>query len=87
MIVFGHTHIPIVSALGTRAHYCNTGSWTPVINLLKYSENKASYLEYLTAESDFNKIGHSGSLNIELDLSSATARPRFSLETIQRGKE
>jgi predicted phosphodiesterase len=87
MIVFGHTHIPIITSLSARGHYCNTGSWTPVMNLLKYSESKSSYVEYLTAKSDFKKFEHSGTLRIELDLSSPHARPRFSLKTIQNGFE
>ncbi len=87
MIVFGHTHIPIVTTLGVTGHYCNTGSWTPVINLLKYSENKSSYMEYLIAESKFSRIEHSGTLSIELNLSSTGAKPKFSLKTIQRGAE
>ncbi len=87
MIVFGHTHIPIVTTLGVTGHYCNTGSWTPVINLLKYSENKSSYMEYLIAESEFSRIEHSGTLNIELDLSIPNAKPKFWLKTIQKGSE
>ena len=87
MIVFGHTHIPIVTTLGVTGHYCNTGSWTPVINLLKYSENKSSYMEYLIAESEFSRIEHSGTLNIELNLSVPNAKPKFLLKTIQRGFE
>lgn len=87
MIVFGHTHIPIVTTLGATGHYCNTGSWTPVINLLKYSENKSSYMEYLIAESEFSRIEHSGTLNIELNLSIPGSKPKFSLKTIQRGVE
>lgn len=85
IIVFGHTHIPIVTTLGVTGHYCNTGAWTPVINLLKYSENKSSYMEYVIAESNFSRIEHSGSLQIKLKLGSVDTKPTFSLKTIQRG--
>ena len=81
IIVFGHTHIPIVTTLGVTGHYCNTGGWTPVINLMKYSENKSSYMEYLIAESNFSRMEHSGSLQIKLNLSSPDSKPRFSLKT------
>jgi len=85
MVVFGHTHIPTVIALSPQGYYCNTGSWTPVINLFKYSEHKSSHMEYLTAEPDFKKVERSGILKIEKDLSSPTSKPQFSLETIQSG--
>ncbi len=85
MIAFGHTHIPIVTALSPEGYYFNTGSWTPVINLFKYSENKLSHIEYLTAKAEFKKVERSGILKIEKDLSLPNSKPRFSLETMQSG--
>ncbi len=85
MIVFGHTHIPTVTALSLAGYYCNTGSWTPVINLFKYSEHKSSHIEYLTAEPEFKKVERSGILKIEKDLGLPESRPSFLLETVQSG--
>jgi len=85
MIAFGHTHIPTVTALSTEGYYFNTGGWTPIINLFKYSENKLSHMEYLTAVIEFRKVERSGVLKIEKDLSIPNSKPQFSLETIQSG--
>ncbi len=85
MIVFGHTHIPTVAALSPKGYYCNTGSWTPVINLFKYSEHKLSHMEYLTAEPDFKKVERSGILEIAKDLELPESSPSFLLKTVQSG--
>lgn len=87
MIVFGHTHIPVLMNLGANGHYCNTGSWIPVINLHKYSENKTSHMEYLVAENNFNRTEQSGALSIKYDLINPANKPTFALKTIEHGLE
>lgn len=85
LIVFGHTHIPSVKALSHEGYYFNTGSWTPVINLFKYSDVNPAHIEYLTADERFKKVERCGILRIEKDLIKPDASPRFSLQTIQSG--
>jgi predicted phosphodiesterase len=85
MVVLGHTHIPTLKALAHDSYYCNTGSWTPVINLFKYSEPEYSYTEYLVAQSEFKRIEHRGYLKLEKDLEDKNSKLKFSLETMQSG--
>jgi UDP-2,3-diacylglucosamine pyrophosphatase LpxH len=85
LIVLGHTHIPSLKALSHDSYYCNTGSWTPVINLFKYSEPEYSYSDYLMAQSEFKRIDHRGYLKLEKDLTDTNSKLKFSLETMQAG--
>ena len=84
LLVFGHTHIPVVLPLSESAYYFNTGSWKPVINLFKYSKDPVE-LEYLNPELQFNKVERSGIVRIEKHDLTGREPIDFSLQTIQSG--
>ncbi len=84
LIVFGHTHIPGVLPLSESAYYFNTGSWKPVINLFKHSQDPVE-LEYLNPDVQFNKVERSGILRIEKPGGLTHKPAEFALQTIQSG--
>lgn len=84
LIAFGHTHIPGVSPLSQDAYYFNTGSWKPVINLFRFTQDVVE-LAYLHPEVQFNKVERCGILRIEKTDFDLGAPAEFALQTIQSG--
>lgn len=87
LICFGHTHIPSFEVLSPDVYYFNSASWTPVINLFKYSESETPQEEFLNLDKHFKKVERCGYLKITKDLVNPDTKAKFSLETIQIGEK
>ena len=58
VVTFGHTHRPRVVPLGKDAVFVDTGTWAPMTPGGQPSETATGFMNYLTVESDRDRVTH-----------------------------
>jgi len=86
LIVYGHTHSPTVESLDHGGYYFNTGSWMPIIRLVKKVSKKTTPLDYLALEDRFRKMYQCSILRLEKDLTKPDVPAEYFLQTLRNGQ-